>query len=193
MNDLDPPLNADLTRGIVRSMWSPRRDRLVKIRLQQRGDDVETPWAEDLGPVQGRPGARRVRIGNVPFLHAKPTYEDVVVVEPDPNDGMLMWDGDGVPFEEIGSRIAEDGGRYALIVDYEVMNASVKDTFTRLTLAAELAGIVLEGCYAPRPGKPGRAYLAAPSEMGVDDVLGRLKAAALPVKLTLVHPRDGDG
>src|SRR5262249_16584860 len=159
-----------LTRGIVRPMWSPRKDRLVKIRLQQRGEEVETPWAEDLGPVQGLPGARRVRIGNVPFLHAKPTYEDVIIVEPDPNDGMLMWDGGGLPFEEIGSRIAEGGGRYALIVDYEVLDAPVKETFTRLTLAAELAGVVLEGCYGPRPGKPGRAYLAAPNEMGVADV-----------------------
>jgi len=160
----------------------------VKIRLQQRGEDVETPWAEDLGPVQGRPGARRVRIGSVPFFHAKPTYEDVIVVEPDPTDGMLMWDGHGVAFEEIGSRIAEDGGRYALIIDYEIIDASVEDTFNRLDLVAELAGVVLEGCYGPKPGKPGRAYLAAPNEMAVADVLGRLEAAALPVKLTLVHP-----
>jgi hypothetical protein len=169
-------------------MWSPRKDRLVKIRLQQRGEEVETAWAEDLGPVQGRPGARRVRIGSVPFLYAKPTYEDVIVVEPDLTDGMLMWDGDGVAFEEMDSGIAEDGGRYALVIDYEVIDASVENTFTRLKLAAELAGIALEGCYGPKPGKPGRAYLAAPNEMAVADVLGRLEAAALPVKLTLVHP-----
>jgi hypothetical protein len=177
---------------MVRPMWTPREDRLVKIRLQQLGDDVETPWAEDLGPVDGRPGARRVRIGNVPFFHAKPTYEDVVIVEPDPDDGMLVWDGGGVAFEEIGTRIAQDGGRYALIVDYEVVEGRVDDVFKRLTLVAELAGVVLEGCYGPKPGKPGRAYLAAPNVMDAADVLGRLEAAALPVKLTLVHPIDGE-
>ncbi len=177
---------------MVHRVWTPRKDRLVKIRLQQRGEDSETPWAEDLGAVEGRPGAKRVRIGNVPFLHAKPTYEDVIVVEPDPDDGMLMWDGGGLPYEEIGSRIAVDGGRYVLIIDYEIIDAPVNDTFRRLTLVAELADIVLEGCFGPKPGRPGRAYLAVPNEMSVVDVLGRLEAAAMPVKLTLVHPVEGD-
>lgn len=65
-----------------------------------------------------RSGARRVRIGNVPFLHAKP-YEDVIVVEPDPDDGMLTWDSHGVSVR-LGTRIEEDGGRWAMIVDYEL-------------------------------------------------------------------------
>ena len=82
-------------------MWIPSKDKLRKVRLQSQGEDVETPWAEDLGPVGGHPGARRVRIGNVPFLHAKPTYGDVLVVVPDPDDGMLTWDSNGVPFDEL--------------------------------------------------------------------------------------------
>jgi len=54
-------------------MWLPEKSKLLKIRIQSNGADVETPWAEDLGEVEGRKGARRVKIANVPFLHAKPT------------------------------------------------------------------------------------------------------------------------
>ena len=62
-------------------MWLPDSSKLVKVRLHNQGEDVETLWAEGLGPAgEGLP-ARRVRLGNVPFLHAKPTYEDVIDVQ----------------------------------------------------------------------------------------------------------------
>ena len=37
-------------------MWHPDKSKLLKVRLQARGEDVETPWAEDLGPTHGRRG-----------------------------------------------------------------------------------------------------------------------------------------
>src|SRR6476469_1778392 len=92
-------------------------EQLVKVVLHNRGADIETPWAEDLGPADG--GGRRVRLDNVPFLHAKPTFGDVIVAREDARyDGQLAWDRDGVPWPRIGERIELDGGRYAMIVDY---------------------------------------------------------------------------
>ena len=92
------------------TVWVPDKNKLVKVCLHSRGEDVETPWAEDLGEAPGRPGARLVRVGNVPFFHAKPTYGDVLVVEYDPTYNKLTWDSGGLPYERILERIAEDGG-----------------------------------------------------------------------------------
>jgi hypothetical protein len=175
------------------AMWIPDKDKLVKIRLHAEGEDVETPWAEDLGPADGRPGSRLVRLGNIPFLHAKPTYGDVIVVERD-DDGRLGWNSGGLPFEEIGQRIAHDGGRWAMILDYALVPGA-KDTkaaFRALDDVAHEADIAVEGCYEPRDGSPGRAYLAPPREMDVDAALAILRDADLPLVLTLVHPVDED-
>ena len=49
----------------------------IKVCLTNRGEDQETPWAHDLGPAPGPKGSRKVRLVNVPFLHAKPTWGDV--------------------------------------------------------------------------------------------------------------------
>src|SRR5580698_4470984 len=89
----------------------------IKVCLTNRGNDSETPWALDLGPAKGVKGGRRVRLVNVPFMHAKPTWGDVVVVVP-VKDGLPTWDRDGVAWEQIGTRILEDSGRWAMIVDY---------------------------------------------------------------------------
>lgn len=158
----------------------------IKIVLTNQGEDVETPWAVDLGPGP-TPGSRRVRLDNVPFLHAKPTYGDVIVVVPD-EDGRLTWDAEGVPFE----RIAEDGGRYAMIVDYQPRGADAKAVWKELVARAEAKGCVPEGCFGPRDGEPGRMYLAVPKELEPDEVmdwLGELDS----VDLTLIHPSDEDG
>ena len=32
---------------------------LIKVRLTDRGEDSETPWAHDLGPAPGPPGSLR--------------------------------------------------------------------------------------------------------------------------------------
>jgi hypothetical protein len=44
----------------------------IKVRLTNQGKDTETPWAQDLGPAPGPSGSRKVRLINVPFMHAKP-------------------------------------------------------------------------------------------------------------------------
>ncbi|HEY2031456.1 MAG TPA: hypothetical protein VGH20_19830 [Myxococcales bacterium] len=121
-----------------RIVWLPDKNKLVKVCLHTRGADVETPWAEDLGAVPGQPGARRVRLGNVPFLHSKPTYEDVIVAVLDPVRRMLMWDSDDVPYDRISERIAEDGGRYAVIIDYKLV-PPLTDALTGFKLL-DLAG-----------------------------------------------------
>ena len=172
----------------LRDVWVPDKKRLVKVALHDRGKDVETVWAEDVGAAQRGPG-RLVRLGNVPFVHAKPTYGDLLVVEHDPALKWLAWDANGVPFNRILTRIAEDGGRYAVIVDYEVTPRSdVREAFKALDLAGEWSNIAVEGLRAPRNGKPGRAYLAVPYDMKPGLVLKRLRARKLPMSLTLVHP-----
>lgn len=165
------------------AMWRADPSKLVKVRLLAEDDDAETPFAEDLGPAEGPWGSRRVRLANVPFLITKPTYGDVIVVEPD-GEGTLTWGGDGARFE--------DGGRWLMIVDYELREdaPSVTAAFQSLDMAAEGADIAVEGCYSPRNERPGRAYLAVPSTMDVDDVFAMLHDANVPLALTLVHPVD---
>ena len=159
----------------------------IKIVLTNQGEDVETPWAIDLGPGP-TPGSRRVRLDNVPFLHAKPTYGDVVIVVPD-EDGRLTWDAQGVPFDRIGERIAEDGGRYTMIVDWQPREADPKAVWKQLVAKAEAKGCVPEGCFGPRDGEPGRMYLAVPEDLEPDDVMDGLDELA-SVDLTLIHPSD---
>ncbi len=163
--------------------------KLIKVLLQDRGEDAETPWAEDLGAVRGKRGARRVRLVNVPFLHAKPTYGDVITVVPDPGDGMLTWDAGGVDYDEIHTRIDEDGGRYAAIVDYlPGKGVDARPAYEALSAAARTKKIIAEGCFAPRDRKPGRIYLAVPEPIKPAAVMKLLGTVELAVKLTLVHP-----
>ena len=159
--------------------------KLLKVVLVTEDDEVETPFAEDLGPAEGAWGSRRVRLANIPFLHAKPTFGDVIVVEPG-DDGRLTW--------KDGERIAEDGGRWLLILDYEIIDGKMASTpaFQALAMTAEAAGIVVEGCFSPRNERPGRAYFAVPDAMNVGDVLDTLTSARLPVKLDVVHPTPDD-
>jgi hypothetical protein len=171
-------------------VWVPDKTKLVKVALHNRGEDVETPWAEDLGEAPGRPSARLVRLGSVPFVHAKPTYGDVLVVEPDPTYNKLTWDSQGLPFERIGERIAEDGGRYAVILDYDRVPPTVDpgSAFKLLDVAGEKLNIAVEGMRAPKDGRPGRAYLAVPYDIAPMLVIASLEEQNLPMRLTLVHP-----
>jgi hypothetical protein len=165
------------------------KEKLVKVLLHERGMDVETPWAEDLGPAACAPGARRVRLANVPFLHSKPTYEDVIVVIPDA-DGRLAWDSEGVAFDDIGTRIEEDAGRWAMSVDYELRPGFTDLTaaFRALDAVGERSDLVVEGSFARRAWRAGRAYVAVPVALGVDAALQHLSTDALV--LTLIHPID---
>jgi hypothetical protein len=174
-----------------------RAPRTIKVCLVNDGDDFEATWAADLGPAKHAPrGSRRVRLVNVCFLHAKPTWGDVIVVSP-VEDGLLTWDGRGVAWSKIGTRIAEDGGRHAMIVDYVPDDPSDggEAAFDALSKACEEghadlndAEIVCEGAFGPTGATPGRAYLAVKNALKPSAVMKRLRAAGLPCTLLQVHP-----
>jgi hypothetical protein len=169
--------------------------RLLKIRLHDRGEDGETPWVEDLGPAFGTEGGRLVRLDNVPFLHAKPTYGDVICVEPDPDmGGMLSWNRDGRDYDAVVDSLVEDSGRWALVFEYRLRDpgADVNAAFRAIVDVAKAADIVAEGSSAPHDDKPGRIYMAAPANLGVDDILQLLESSEFPVSLWLTHPVDDD-
>src|SRR5262249_46554978 len=162
-------------------------DKLVKVLLHNRGEDVETPWAEDLGPTLD--GGRKVRLDNVPFLHAKPTFGDVIVVHEDPRyEGQLVWDRDAVAWDQISTRLAEDGGRYAMIVDYEAADV---DRFGELGDWLAKSDIVPEGCFGPRDDTPGRLYLGGPKMRPVGEVMAMLADNALGFRFEQIHPDPG--
>ena len=168
----------------------------IKVVLCDRGEDVETPFADDLGPAPGPEESRRVRLINVPFLHAKPTWGDEIIVSP--RDGRLTWDAEGVPWSQIGTRIARDGGRYVMIIDYEPRADDPEGAMAYRALCTACgevpgepltgASIVCEGAWGPRPGKPGRAYLAVREALQPADVMTRLQASTLPFTVTQIHP-----
>jgi hypothetical protein len=163
---------------------------LIKVRLTDRGEDSETPWAHDLGPAPGPPGSRKVRLANVPFMHAKPTWGDVIIVTP-VEDDFPVWDRGGVPWDQIATRIAEDGGRWAMIVDYAAHPGS-EDAFRALAQACAEIEIVCEGAWGPREDKPGRAYLAVKHEVDDAAVMKRLRGANLPCELIQIHPEPAE-
>ncbi|MBV9946406.1 MAG: hypothetical protein JOZ69_06135 [Myxococcales bacterium] len=80
-----------------------------------------------------------------------------------------------------------------MIVDYKPRaDADKNAVFSALGVASERIDVCLEGCFGPRNGKPGRAYLAVPATLTAEDVLEHLMKQLLPVDLSLVHPRDDD-
>lgn len=159
------------------------KPKLIKVCLTNEGADSETPWAYDLGAV---PGGRKVRLANVPFMHAKPTWGDTIVVAAT-EDGFPTWDRDGVPWSKIGTRILEDGGHWAMILDY-APHPNEGDAWSALVRASATHEIVCEGAWAPGAGKPGRAYLAVPEAMSDVDIMEALRDASLPCDLIQIHP-----
>ncbi|MFN0249945.1 MAG: hypothetical protein ACKV2T_23885 [Kofleriaceae bacterium] len=159
---------------------------LIKVCLTNKGEDTETPWAADLGPA-GSDGSRKVKLVNVPFMHAKPTWGDTIVVRPARNDGHPTWDRDGVPWKQIATKIVEDGGRWAMIIDY-LPATSAEEAFAALGRACDDAKIVCEGAWGPRDHDPGRVYLAVQKELTAEHVMGILVGASLPMELIQIHP-----
>lgn len=157
----------------------------VKVRLHDGGQNSETVWAL---PVESPPGRRFVRLDNIPFLHAKPTYGDVVEVVDDPaQPGFPSWDAAGRSYGELCAGLVEDGGRYAVIVDY---TCDDPDRFAALSAWAQRAGdLECEGSRGPRDGRPGRMYLAAPHALEPAAILALLAKNPLGFRFVLVHPR----
>ena len=157
---------------------------LVKVFLHDRGEDVESAWCQPAGQERG---AALFRLVNVPFLHAKPTYGDVIPAFRDDHfDGNWAWDRDGVPFSRIGERLQSDGERYALIVDYTMRTDA---DFGALVAALERQhGIVAEGCFGPRGEEPGRLYLAAQRALAPAEVMAAVTRLGRGFRFALVHP-----
>lgn len=160
------------------------KPKLIKVCLTNAGADVETPWAHDLGPADG--GGRKVRLANVPFMHAKPTWGDTIVVHP-VKDGFPTWDRKRVAWGKIGSRILVDGGHWAMIVHYEP-HPDAKDAIRALAKACADQDVVCEHAIAPREGRPGTVYLAVPANLSDAQVMKTLRDEELPCELIQVHP-----
>lgn len=160
------------------------KPKLIKVRLTNEGAQSETPWAHDLGRVEG---GRKVRLVNVPFMHAKPTWGDTIVVKEIKGD-FPTWDRGGTPWSKISSKILVDGGRWAMIVHYEP-HPDGKDAFKALDKACLEHDIICEGAVGPRSGRPGTAYLAVPLALSDTQVMKALRDEELPCELTQVHPK----
>ena len=160
------------------------KPKLIKVRLTNEGADSETPWAQDLGRVEG---GRKVKLVNVPFMHAKPTWGDTIVVKEIKGD-FPTWDRGGTPWSKISSKILVDGGHWAMIVTYEP-HPDGKDAFKALAKACADYEIVCEGAVGPRDGRPGTAYLAVPQSLSDTQVMKALRDEELPCELVQVHPK----
>ena len=163
-----------------------KASKAIKVCLTNRGDDVETPWAHDLGPAPGPKGSRKVRLVNVPFMHAKPTWGDVVVVSP-VKDGFPTWDRSGVAWSHIGERLVEDGGRWAMILDYE-SDADAEECFDAIAHACAELDVVCEGAWPPNGKRAGRVYLAVKTGTTDKAVMNHLGRAELPCAVAQIHP-----
>jgi hypothetical protein len=140
-------------------------------------------WAEPCGTSARQP---LYRIVNIPFLHAKPTWGDVLVAPHSRDYGHPAWDRAGVAFAKVGTRIHTDGGRYAAIVDYQLEPPA---DFKRLCQALWAKHKVqTEGAWGPKGREPGRLYLAVPGTLSVVALLEELGAMA-GWHFTLVHPK----
>jgi hypothetical protein len=142
-----------------------------------------------VGEHAGRPLARLV---NVPFLHARPTWGDVVACARDAPgfESQLAWDREGLPFARLGERIHADGGRWAMIVDYRC-EGPIRMRELSLWLREE-HDVVAEPCFGPREDRAGRLYLAVPAAREPGEVLGLLDCSGLGFSFELIHPRDDE-
>jgi hypothetical protein len=162
------------------------KDRLLKIALHDRYGDVEWTWAADLGAYRRSRTKRRVRLMNVPFLHAKPTWGDDIIVSVDPElDGAWAWDRGGATPKQVGTRIAKDGGFYAMVVDYR---GDDQTRFGDMTHWVRSYDLVTEGVFGPTERRPGRLYLAVPAAMKPAKVMALLAENAFGFRFERVHP-----
>jgi hypothetical protein len=129
-----------------------------------------------------------VRLANIPFLHAKPTYGDIIEVAKDETygQGAFAWDRGNLPWNRIGERIHADGGRYAAIVDYTMRDGADFKALTSWLKNEQ--NVVGEGCFAPDGERPGRLYLAVPDETEIDDILVHMQEEFGSFAFTRIHP-----
>src|SRR5207245_1005278 len=85
------------------------------------------------------------------------------------------------------TRIVEDGGRWAMIVDYRPTKPS-DAAFEAIAHACAELDIVCEGAWGPKNGDAGRAYLAVKHGTSDTAVMNHLRRAELPCTLEQIHP-----
>ncbi|MGZ3407264.1 MAG: hypothetical protein ACXVAN_12520, partial [Polyangia bacterium] len=155
---------------------------LVKVFLHDRGQDVESAWCQ---PVADKGGTALFRLVNVPFLHEKPTFGDVIPAVR-AEDGNWEWDRGGASDKRVGERLHSDGGRYALIVDYTMRTDA--DFGALINALEKKHDVIGEGCFGPRGEEPGRLYLAAPRTMDAAAVMEAVTRLGRGFRFVLVHP-----
>jgi hypothetical protein len=139
----------------------------VKVLFHAKGEDPETVWCLPAGETKN--GGSLFIVDNIPFLHASPTFGDLIEAAPD-KEGVLTL-----------RRLHAAGGRYPMIVDYP-RSVPLK-ALDALVRAEEIAS---EGCFAPEGTAPGRLYLAVPETRKPADVFALL-TRKFP-KIMLIHP-----
>ncbi len=152
-------------------------EQYVKVFLHNDYDDVESLPCEPCGEADGR---KLFRLRSVPFLHSKPTYADVIPAAIDEElGGCYAWNGkvEGVH---------EDGGRYAMIFDWEP-SSQTGANLDGPWLPQEL-DIIPNNAWAACEGKAGRTYLAVPHGMNPDQVMAELCAGHPGLAFILIHP-----
>ncbi len=141
----------------------------------------ETMWCTDLGPAPGKPGARRLRLGNVTSCLWKPTVDDVVIgtpIEGRPN--MFQWDeGD-----------YEDAGRWCLVLGYRPARG-VTDAAKRLDDALTRAGVKGELAGPPVGRRPGVFCCAVPRDKKLVQLLAELDASKLEMVIEVLETPGG--
>ncbi len=155
-----------------------------KVFLHDDGEDLESCWAEPLGT--SKQGRTLVRLANIPFLHARPTYGDIIEVARDPSyAGNFAWDRGGLPLANVGERIHRNGGRYVAIIDYLQSDGA---DFNVLTQWLKEQDVVGEGYFGQEGARPGRLYLAVPDSSEIEDILAAMEDEFGNFTFTRVHP-----
>jgi hypothetical protein len=160
-----------------------RKTEPVKLFLHEDHDHVESVWAVKVGKARN---GTLLRLDNVPFVHAKPTYGDVVLAKADRElEVPYAWNLAGIKSAEMSKRLHEDGGRYAAIVDYQLPRGA---SFARLCTWLKTHDVVTEGCYGPDDKQPGRLYLAIPKTLKMPALMIEAKKRFGSMKLQQIHP-----
>ena len=164
--------------------------RKQKVFLHNRYEEVESAWCEPCGGRED--GERLFRLLNIPFLHAKPTYGDVIAARRDEEfDGNWAWNRDGASYRQTClKRIHTDGGRFAMIVDYHVTpTGDFQAWMAWLVGWMQKDRIVAEGAWAPNEERPGRLYLAVPTRRRPSWVMRAFEKGPAGLRFEQIHPK----
>lgn len=146
-------------------------------------DNVESGPAEEVERDSKR---LLLKLLFIPFSYATPTYGDVVAASRDEEfEGNYAFECPrkfGMDVEELH----QHGGRYTLIVDFELGDAEWALWFP------EEDEIMTSMAWPDEEGKPGRLYIASESTRSPSDIMDALQRGHPEATFTLIHPIDED-